>query len=316
MQAQNCQTSVKKKDRYSPHFCDRQFYVTNQNKFKIIDKKIPTRFDFKLQVILWTVTLTCLRRSSDWYAGPLKESLMTPAKHEQKIHFSFYELFNDLEVTWPKYLNPQISFFDFIHQVGIKPLPLSVHRSLFALLTGFYPLTVLDYQPSPLELLDFQTQNYRIITFEKKITEWPDMMYDQRDPLSFWIHDLIHADHFFRDPQLRAGQIGFYKWVHFIATNKWLEPYFTNNQFYLNFCYLISDMNSHPLHLIKTFKAHISTLQAGKLWEKICQKSFEEYPVFEYNKNSLDAFLRINADDFTQSEIDTVLVTLNRSTEN
>lgn len=240
------------KDTYRPHFCNHHFYVTHQAQFNII-KSALEHLDDNLKVILWTIALTCLRRPTNWYAGYQPLTSEKSERNELDMH-SFFSL---IHISWPQKLKSDITLFDFLHAVKIAPLPLSVHSAIFQFYNYNYPLKILNYEPSPKELLSIQITGSRIITFEPDYRLWPSKLYGHRDPLSFWIHDFIHAEHFFKDPALHKQQVGFYHLVHKALMTGWFDELFNDPSFENDFSYLISDMNSHPVHLLKTLNAHI-----------------------------------------------------------
>lgn len=90
---------------------------------------------------------------------------------------------------------------------------------------------------------------------------------NERDPLSFLLHDLVHAYKMFANDDLHAGQIQFYKQLlKLFEPKSSLDHLFQSNlndllnsdpEFSKQFDYLISDMNSHPRHLFLYFKAII-----------------------------------------------------------
>lgn len=260
----------RKKDTYRPAFCDSQFYLSNMNQFKVIQEKVK-HLPILEQVTIWVLACTCLRRPDSWFSG--LQDLNAKNHHtDSKTDFSMHALFQQLNLAWPQKLNREITLHEFARTVRIIPLPHAAANALYHFYLGQYPIEVLCYEPEPLELLQFQIQGKRILTFNPNVEEWPHLKYGERDPLSFWLHDLIHAEHFFSDPQDRAGQIGFYRLIHEILTHKILDTILSNNEFNIAFSYLMSDMNAHPLHLVKTLRAYIkihSGLNSEHLWNSI-----------------------------------------------
>jgi len=243
------------KDRYRPLFCTQDFYLAHQTIFKMWKQQFAD-FTTVEKVKAWVIALTCLRRPDDWFGGarPIlfveaddKLSLLSP--------ITVKTFFDETQIAWPKNLNSTAKLNDFLNCYRIKPLPESALRSLFKLGQKNFPLLIIDHEPTPLELLNIQIRGQRIITFNEDYETWPDKLYGERDTLSFIIHDLIHADHFFKDEKQHQGQIGFYKLIHTIYHDADLEKLFLNEKFKSGFEYIISDMNAHPVHLFQTFKA-------------------------------------------------------------
>lgn len=298
-------TEKKGKDKFKPHFCGKDFYLNHQNHFKLISSATHD-FNSQHKVILFTLALCCLRRPLDWYAGqlsPLRQTHSTPADFQ----FSLFYLFRELGILWPAKLNPEISVLDFLSTVKIKPIPEAAMSGLFHFFTGDYKLEVLSYEPNPNEVLEYQIQNKRILTFDDDTTTWIDKKYGERDVLSFILHDLIHAEHFLGDPQKRQSQIGFYKFTKLILDNNLVDQFLLSTEFNKQFCYLISDMNSHVVHLLKTLRAIIdqhNSTQKDTVWPRIVLLLTPK----EANAQTLrDALNRINTPLFSISDAEALL---------
>lgn len=269
-------TKVSKKDQYRPLFCRSEFYQEHQRHFNLIDSH-ASHLDLKTKALIWIITLSCLRRTEDWFGGftPTEKPTISAEHH---LEFSLNNLFKLLEIQWPIKINPDISFIEFCQTVKIKPLPQAAHSAIFHILLDYYPIEILCYEPEPLELLNIQISGKRILTFDTDYQTWADKLYGSRDPLSFWIHDLIHAEHFFKHDELKLGQIGFYKFVKLFLDYPELQNLLKNLDYYGQFSYLISDMNSHPLHLLMTFKA-ITDIHGGiGIWESLVRRFMVEHP--------------------------------------
>jgi hypothetical protein len=301
--------TVRKKDKYRPAFCDTTFYSSNQNQFKIIQKNIENLHILE-QITVWVLTCTCLRRPHSWFSG--QQALVSNISSAySKKHFSMFQLFKQLNIDWPKKLNPEITLEQFTSTVRIIPLPYAAANALYHFYLGHYPIEILCYEPEPLELLKYQIQGKRILTFNPHIEEWPQLKYGDRDPLSFWLHDLIHAEHFFSDPQNRQGQIGFYRLIHEILNYKILDTILVNNEFNKAFSYLMSDMNAHPLHLIKTLRAYLkihSEPNCEHLWDLIIQ-----LPSINNHSEIQMALKRVNKELFTDDDAVKLTNFFNRS---
>lgn len=300
---------TRKKDTYRPAFCDSQFYLSNIEKFKIIEQKVK-HLHILEQVTIWVLVCTCLRRPDSWFSGMQDLNIEAPHTYS-KNDFSMHTLFQGLGLAWPQKLDREITLHEFARTVRIIPLPHAAANALYHFYLGQYPIEVLCYEPEPLELLQFQIQGKRILTFNPNIEEWPQLKYGERDPLSFWLHDLIHAEHFFSDPQDRAGQIGFYRLIHEILTYKILDTILLNDEFNKAFSYLMSDMNAHPLHLVKTLRAYLkihSGSDSEHLWDSIISlPSINKHPEIQI------AFKQVNKPLFTSDDAVTLTHFLNRT---
>ena len=169
-----------------------------------------------------------------------------------------------------------MNLFDFINQNKIKAIPESCFRSLCFVADKTYPVVITESVPSPRELLQLQISGQRIITLNENYTSWPTTRIDGRDILGFTLHDLIHADHFFGDPVFRDGQLGFFRFVESLLSDKDLNFLLgSSEKFSKGFEYVISDMNSHPLHMFQTLHALLFSelgddSRASLIWNRWC----------------------------------------------
>lgn len=294
------------KDTFKPLFCAPSFYTEYQGSFRIIDAAVSElHWDKISEVMLWTALLSMLRRRSDWFQGVSSKagSSLPQINSESVPFFQIYKLAQKLNIDWPKKLSTEIEFAEFLRTVRIKPLPAVAQKAMYFIFTKKYPITVLDYEPSPRELLQIQCEGRRIITFKNDFAEWPTKKFGHRDPLSFWLHDCIHAEHFFSQPDNFVSQLGFYKFVADAHEAECWPTLNENPHFEGDFSYLISDMNSHPLHLFKTLKAitdiHFKE-QSLSIWERVittCLGSTEE----------LNALRKLNTTYFVDNDCDALL---------
>lgn len=116
---------------------------------------------------------------------------------------------------------------------------------------GEINLQLLSHVPTPLEVLQAQARGERCVSALVTFDEILNFEQDGRDFLSFLIHDLVHAQHFFVDPESSRLQIRFACEMLPIVKSQAFE----NSPLKSEFEYLISDMNSHVIHLLKTLKS-------------------------------------------------------------
>jgi hypothetical protein len=255
------------KDRYRPIFCSDLFYLQNENIFAEWNQQFK-KLSSTEKVQAWTVALSLLRRPQDWYGGRRKQPF-TSKNHSHPI------LLRDLAkglspIQIPSPLQ-DLNLFEVMNQVYIKAIPESALRSLTFLTDQTYPLQIIQHVPTPKELLQFQLSQKRVISFNEDFSSWSTTLYHGRDFLSFIIHDLIHADHFFATDRHRAGQLGFYRCIEMILESYELTELLKFSSFEEAFEYIISDMNSHPVHLFKTLQARLqqaveNEMKVKSLW--------------------------------------------------
>jgi hypothetical protein len=142
------------------------------------------------------------------------------------------------------------SIQDIFSSFTLKSTPLSVNRAVVEWSKSNYKLVLMFRIPKPQEVLEQQKSGRRCVTaiLDERISRY---MLGERDALSFLMHDLIHADHFFFKNDCYQGQLGFYgllsKTYHYFN----LE----HPQFASEFEYVMADMNAYPIHLLKCLKS-------------------------------------------------------------
>lgn len=153
-----------------------------------------------------------------------------------------------------KYPNSKLQ--KYIDECGIHPnlLDLFVFKkvkskaliSLKNLVNNNWNFELLDYIPTPIEVLAFQAKGIRPVTliYQKELKP----ILTREDCLEFFLHDLEHGHMFFFDEELKHMQINFFKKVHASLQTPIWNSYLENHAFKEKFHYLISDMNSHKEH--------------------------------------------------------------------
>ena len=158
------------------------------------------------------------------------------------------------------------TLFDLINNFNLNSVPYSARFTL----VNWYLSSSIDESnkfklilfvnkiPTSLDVLKMQSKGQRCVSMiYDKIDS---LIMNERDPLSFLLHDLVHAFKMFSNDYLLKGQIGFYRAILKIFNdsngclllNELIE---NDKKFADEFDYLISDMNSHPKHLFYYFKA-------------------------------------------------------------
>jgi len=151
---------------------------------------------------------------------------------------------------------PLESSINIFNNFALRGIPIEANRALIRWNAREYPLRLFFRVPEPLEVLDLQCEGFRCITAVVEIQELQGYVNEDRDPLGFVIHDLIHADKFYRDPERLKGQLEFYREMKFRLKSGVYDSRLNDDPlFKKNFLYLISDMNSHPAHMWQTLEA-------------------------------------------------------------
>jgi len=193
--------------------------------------------------------LTILAHRYPFHFLGQKHSSQTQPHH---LHFKCADL--DL-VPFIKSKIGHLTLGELLSSYSLRSTPQTVNRALLKWSTGEYPLVLMFRIPGPYEVLDQQTTGKRCVTVltESKHTE--KYILGERDTLSFTMHDLIHADHFYQDKEIFEGQLGFYGLLQ--EHKNYFLPLCSHEKFYTEFEYLIADMNAYPIHSLKCLKSAV-----------------------------------------------------------
>ncbi len=200
---------------------------------------------------LYILLFLRVRHPKNWLQ---KKEKFTPADSGVKLLDIIPESF---ELTpWEKEKLLGITAIELFLYFNLKGIPLAVNRTMVNWAKGIWKIEVLTHIPSPRELLRMQVKNTRCITLTVKHEEIDQLVLSARDPLSFVLHDLHHADHFFNSEYALKGQLGFYSLVEKVYDQPLLKKSLKeDSQFKSEFDYVVSDMNAYVIHLFKCFKS-------------------------------------------------------------
>lgn len=166
---------------------------------------------------------------------------------------------------WEKNKLQDVSILDLYTNFNLKGIPEAVNRTMVNWIKAQWNIVVLTHIPSPRELLKLQTQNSRCITLTMNHDEIDRLVLAARDPLSFVLHDLHHADCFFNQKETQKGQLGFFSLVEKIYDQPLLKNTLKEDkQFKSEFDYVVSDMNAYVIHLFKCFKSAFTRSDEAK----------------------------------------------------
>ncbi|WP_374074113.1 hypothetical protein [Bdellovibrio bacteriovorus] len=211
---------------------------------------------------LYVLVFSFLRRPKDFLGGvhnqPLDAFAEKNAIHSQEVleilRSSLPPSLRDAKSL--ARLNIPTPFVEHFCSLSWRSIPLSVGQSLCAWNSGRYPLRLLTSIPTPEDVLNMQAEGHRCISMLIEEQQISHFVEEGRDVLGFIVHDLIHADHFFADPEKAKAQIHFCKKLLLIQKLPEIQKMLNCDPIFKGeFHYLMSDMNSVPLHLLKTLKA-------------------------------------------------------------
>jgi hypothetical protein len=141
-----------------------------------------------------------------------------------------------------------IGWFERYRFLGVIP---NVPAAFLGWLREQWSLSLALCIPSPEEVLRMQAAGCRPVTV---VAEYPRALrpvLSKADGFAFLVHDLEHAYKFFHDPRLHAGQRRFFRLLRGAVEAGLFQPYRADAVFSGQFDYLISDMNTHPVHSLR-----------------------------------------------------------------
>jgi hypothetical protein len=144
---------------------------------------------------------------------------------------------------------------DVLNQFALRSTPEAVNQARLAWGAGEWGLELMFRVPLPHEVLAQQKIARRCVSVLYRKNDISKYILGERDCLSFTMHDLIHAAHFFQHPDCLEGQLGFYGLLDFCLKAGHFKELEINPAFMNEFEYLISDMNAYGVHLLKCFKS-------------------------------------------------------------
>lgn len=122
-------------------------------------------------------------------------------------------------------------------------------------LGGKWPLHLLRHIPTPREVLSMQVRGVRPVTLIVDRERMHQPALTKANGFVFMVHDLEHAYKFFHDPKLNVMQRNlFAALAHACAAGLFFDD-LSDAEFAARFDYLISDMNTHPVHGLQYLRA-------------------------------------------------------------
>ena len=160
-------------------------------------------------------------------------------------------MIGDLQLQHVPSAVTQLTVMEVVSCTRLRGVSARAQRALLGWHAGTYSVRLSFEVPEALELLQLQARGERVVT----LFVTPDKMAQknlERDPLTFLLHDLEHADEFFHDPLRFHEQKLFYAELHQKFGEGQFSEALQDEKFKHEFDYVISDMNSHPAHLRAT----------------------------------------------------------------
>ncbi|HXH30124.1 MAG TPA: hypothetical protein VNJ01_04875 [Bacteriovoracaceae bacterium] len=202
---------------------------------------------------IYILTYLSLRYPKLWLGSRKK----IPAK-TQELSISWKPFLRNLEPNIQRRLMGIETVGEIFENFALKSTPESVQRSVLMWDSGQYGLELMFRVPAPTEVLDQQIRGRRCVSVILEKERASRYVLGERDALSFTMHDLIHADHFYHNQDSFKGQIGFYGLLHHCLSRQYFDDLLGNKRFMEELEYLISDMNAYCVHLLKCLKSALT----------------------------------------------------------
>lgn len=187
-----------------------------------------------------------------WIVGP---NILKNEAQQSAAFFDFWPCQNNRILKW---LRPDITIFDVISSYSFAGVRLAAREVLLQWMKNEISLQLCSHVPTALEMLQWQSDGIRPVTAVYKENELSQIVHDERDALSFFLHDLGHASQFFSNPTWFDGQKQIYKiLLHAHEAGIFELPILKNSGWDKKFEYLIADLNTHPEHFWAVFWATI-----------------------------------------------------------
>jgi hypothetical protein len=126
--------------------------------------------------------------------------------------------------------------------------------ALRAWLQDDWPLRLTERIPGPREVLRLQAEGIRPVTLIGFPRAAQPILH-KANGHDFLVHDLAHAWKFLHDPRQYRLQCRFFQWLQRALESGLFDEWLTDAAFAEQMDYLISDMNTHPVHGLKFLHA-------------------------------------------------------------
>lgn len=220
--------------------------------------------------------------------------------HDHEIAVSLSELPFEFEPSILKRLSGFKTLGDVFQNFSFRSTPLSINRAVLHWSSSVYPLILMFCIPSSREVLEQQKNGRRCVTILTDAKRTRDYILGERDALSFTLHDLIHADHFYQDHEHTIGQKGFYRLMDQSLNEGHFGNLLRQEGFSREFDYLISDMNAYPVHLMKCFKSALLFYGEEEFGAWVASLPFDE--------KMKRALIDLNTDQYRAEDQDQIIL--------
>ncbi len=173
----------------------------------------------------------------------------------------------------------------------IRSLPDAATEALLRWGKGEIELKMFHSLPAPTEVLELQSRGIRCVSVFLDASEMRAFRHEGRDFFSFLIHDLIHAQLMTRNSEDFEQQVKFAMWL---KTNWTILTEGLSREANTELEYMASDMNSHIVHLTKTFKSWVERHKPELLLKSDWFNAFSNEGSVKINEEFLVHWQKLN----------------------
>lgn len=260
--------------------------------FGNLEKSFRNSQDLKLQRS-WVAAYIFIFWSLAWIQNSPRPKLSKAFSLSHRNGFKLGELSDFLTPALRSHLQIFRNYWDLpLDEILSRGLLRGLPEPICRFFSHLWPVQVLSRVPEGREILGWQQQGRRCVSLISDEKILANGSLHDKDPFAFAIHDIEHAYKFFHDSSSYRSQVGFYLLCGPMIPKIQTFPFWNEAEFQKDFNYLISDMNSHSVHMIKTLHAiilkafkkhyglqHLSSefeRQFFKLWQSLLQTIVKE----------------------------------------
>ncbi len=144
---------------------------------------------------------------------------------------------------------------EYMEQYRFLGVTAAVNHTLANWLRQRWRLNLCDYVPTPAQVLAMQVQGARPVTLIAQYPRMLEAVLKKNDAFEFMLHDLEHAFKYFHDDSLHSGQRALFTLLQRAMDRGLFEAYVQEPVFADQLDYLLSDMNTHPVHGLQYLRA-------------------------------------------------------------
>lgn len=142
-------------------------------------------------------------------------------------------------------LSDDVPIEQLLKTIQFKRVKLKAKICLEKWLFGEWAMQLIDWVPTPLEVLTFQARGVRPVTM---LIDIQGSVLHKEDAFEFFIHDLEHGYMFFSNVELYHRQRKFFSTLLSAYSEPRIQKFLSHKQLATKFHYLMSDMNTHTEH--------------------------------------------------------------------